>query len=764
MHLLVDTEQPYFWYDVASVFHKGPIHGDIVDRTRAKHESPIAGLARNLPLGDLLALGTQLRTDITPEMLLQDVADAISRVLGFTHVYVRLRNPETDALEACAFAGLSNETVARLRANTLAPALYQALLQPQHRISESYLVPDISQVMPELPGRSRNSQSNHLLLLVPLRGYGDRLIGAIYVDPADAPGTLDLSGVRVLEAIARQAALALENARLASRTQRLLIKEQLLAELGRDVSATLDLNTILAHTADRLQKAFQHCSLLLLNECGELEIVTSTGYDPAPNPSQHRITIASSNWVVEQGIPFLSNDLATENRIPALVSEAGDQQSGSQIAVPLRSGGRVIGALAVAADQVNSFTYEDVDLLEAVAAQIGGPISGAQLYQEAQRLAEQVRRRNEHLLVINALAKMAVSTLNIEQMLTTITNQLQEGFSLDHVELYRIDEEEQAFILVTHASLYERQIAGYRQPLNRGVLSRTYRTARTVRVDDVTQDPDYTFHPYDGSLNTRSELCVPIIAGGRVLAILNLESRKLNAFTDEDVAALETAADVLASAIENARLYQRAQEAAVLEERSRLARDLHDSISQQLFSMTLTAQAARAQLDKNPQRTASQLERIQETAAAALAEMRALIFQLRPPGLAEQGLVAALQQHVVSLDRREGLNVKFQVDGEERHARGVEQAIYRIVQEALNNVVKHAGTCHVEVHLELLQERISLLISDDGRGFDPTMTINGGRHLGLISMRERAAELGGHLELRSEPGRGTEILVIVPRT
>jgi signal transduction histidine kinase len=250
-----------------------------------------------------------------------------------------------------------------------------------------------------------------------------------------------------------------------------------------------------------------------------------------------------------------------------------------------------------------------------------------------------------------------------------------------------------------------------------------------------------------------------------VLAVLNLESRQAGSFTHEGVAVLETAADVLASAIENARLYQRAQEAAVLEERSRLARDLHDSVSQQLFSMTLTAQAARVQIEKNPARTAAQLERLQETAAAALAEMRALIFQLRPPGLSEQGLIAALQQHVAALGRREGLTVQLEVNGEERYARGVEQAIYRIMQEALNNVVKHAGACNVAIVLDLQPDRTTLRVADDGAGFDlAVLEPSNGRHLGLISMRERAAEIGGSLDLNSCPGQGTEVVVVVPRT
>jgi signal transduction histidine kinase len=180
--------------------------------------------------------------------------------------------------------------------------------------------------------------------------------------------------------------------------------------------------------------------------------------------------------------------------------------------------------------------------------------------------------------------------------------------------------------------------------------------------------------------------------------------------------------------------------------------------------MTLTSQAARAQLERNPQRVAAQLERLQETSTSALAEMRALIFQLRPPALRDQGLVAALQQHAQLLSRREGMAIGLSVVGDERLARGIEQALYRIVQEALNNVFKHANAHTVQVTLEFAGDRVSVRVADDGQGFDPNATPTGdGRHLGVLSMRERAAEIGGTMEIRSSVGSGTEVLVTVPR-
>jgi signal transduction histidine kinase len=716
----------------------------MMERNRAHSAAPAVDLARNLPLGDLLALGTQLRADITPDLLLQDVADAITHVLGFPRAYVRLRNPDTDAFEARAFAGLDPADIERLRAEAVPPARYQTLLQTGERISESYLVPDDGGA-PQTVRRSRRHAPARLLL-VPLRSHGDRLLGAIYIDPS---GQLDESSVRILEAIARQAALSLENAQLAARMQRLLAKEQLLAELGRDVSATLDLSTILSYTGERLRRAFPTSALLLLGSDGTPTLATAAGN--AGNPSTHLLI---GRWVAEHGMPFHSNDLASDSRLLAMIpDDPPGHMVGSKIAVPLRSGGRVIGAITAASEQPNAFTFEDVDLLEAVAAQIGGPIGGAQLYQQTERLAEQVRRRNEHLLVLNSLAGLAVSTLDIDRLMSTVTAQIHQGFGFGHVELYRIDEASGLAVLAARASRFVQSEAGDRRALDVGAIGQAYTTGRTARIATPRTEENGV---------GRSELCVPVVASGRVLALLNLESSREDAFTDEDVEAIETAADVLAGAMENARLYRRAQEAAVLEERSRLARDLHDSISQQLFSMTLTAQAARAHLEKNPARAGVQLERLQETAAAALAEMRALIFQLRPPALSEHGLIAALQQHVASLDRREDMDVIMTVEGDEQEARGIEQAIYRIAQEALNNVLKHAGACHVTVKLELFPDRVGLKISDNGRGFNMAVPPSG-RHLGMISMRERATELGGTLHVQSEPGHGTDIVVVVPR-
>ncbi|UCC86050.1 MAG: sensor histidine kinase [Anaerolineales bacterium] len=221
------------------------------------------------------------------------------------------------------------------------------------------------------------------------------------------------------------------------------------------------------------------------------------------------------------------------------------------------------------------------------------------------------------------------------------------------------------------------------------------------------------------------------------------------------------------------------EELAAAEQRNRLARELHDSVTQTIFSMTLTAESTRILLERDPSKVAPQLDRLQELAQSALAEMRFLINQLRPKTVAEEGLVSALRQHVVDRKSRDGLSVVLRVDEERRLPPEIEEALFRVAQEALNNVVKHAQTDQAEVTLDMRGEVVSLLVEDRGLGFDPSTTFarpsgsgtgraafdamdSGASHLGLISMRERVTALGGTLEIESQPQGGTRIKVKVP--
>jgi signal transduction histidine kinase len=710
-----------------------------------------AATDRSLPLGDLLAFGDALRADDTPESLLGEVVETLRRIVGSPSVYARLHDADNETLYAVAFAGIQPSLIDQLRTTPIGPTIYHPLLRPEYRQSSSYLIP-AAELPPDVPDTA--AIAPYAALLTPLRGRGGRLIGVIVLA---WPDQLDLTMVRMVEAIARQAALAVENVRLAERSARLLAKEQLLAELGRAVGATLDLNVILHQTVQRLATAFGSGLVALLDDQQGLTVAVAV--PPLTDFIGKQLPLHDNPlaWVVQRCQSFVMDDCWAS--APETVLFGPDVAS--YILAPLRSGGRVIGVLSVVHQQAGAFSDEDVELLEAIAAQVSGPLVSARLYAEAQRLAAQVQRRADQLAVLNSIARIITATLDLRESLPLATQRIQQGFGYPQVDLFLLDEDASELILVASAGRYAPERVGYRQHINLGLVGRAARSGQIVRAENVAAETDYL--GLSERLDIRSELCVPLITNGKTLGVLNIESPQLAGLTEEDAAVLETVADMLAGAVENGRLYQRAQQAAVIEERHRLARELHDSVSQQLFSMTLTAQAARAQFERNPARVPVLLERLHETATAALAEMRALIFQLRPPALRDQGLVAAVQHHAQHLAHREGLRIELNVIGDERHVRGIEQPLFRIVQEALNNIVKHAAARNVQILLELNAEHVRIRITDDGKGFDPQAPLSGeGRHFGLLGMRERALELGGSFTVNSQPGAGTEVEVVVP--
>ena len=235
-------------------------------------------------------------------------------------------------------------------------------------------------------------------------------------------------------------------------------------------------------------------------------------------------------------------------------------------------------------------------------------------------------------------------------------------------------------------------------------------------------------------------------------------SRQFNAMAaqlSENMRALRLLAD------QNAQLAERSAQLAAVEERNRLARDLHDSVSQELFSLSMLAAASRRLIEQKPEVAAQQLDEIQQTARRALQETRSLIFALRPAALDDRGLAPAVRDLAGAARERQGLQVDLSIGGERRLPLAHEQALFRILQEALANVARHSGVRLAEVALRYDDEQVSLTVRDRGRGFDLD-TPHSARSVGLDSMRERAAALGGQLSVASAPGQGTTVTVTLP--
>lgn len=316
------------------------------------------------------------------------------------------------------------------------------------------------------------------------------------------------------------------------------------------------------------------------------------------------------------------------------------------------------------------------------------------------------------------------------------------------------------------AGMTERQLDALGElPRAHGMLGAMLEERAPFRTGDIQQDPRFQGWPAEHP-SMHSFLGVPIVSKGTVIGAFYLtdkRGRRGAQFTEDDERVIEALAAHAAIAIENARLHERSRELSTVEERKRLARELHDSVTQTLFSLSLTAEAAAAHLDSDAAQARAELDQLRELARAAMEEMRALIFELRPAELEADGLVPALRKHVEVLRRVYDRRIELVVDGERRLEPALEKGVFRIAQEALGNALRHAEAERIEVGIRMPDGSVELSVSDDGRGFDPIEAQVTSRRLGLVSMRERAEELAGELRIDSHLGGGTTVRLEVSR-
>ena len=299
-------------------------------------------------------------------------------------------------------------------------------------------------------------------------------------------------------------------------------------------------------------------------------------------------------------------------------------------------------------------------------------------------------------------------------------------------------------------------------PLNDSFAGKAVLTGRPIYTNDPVNEPIWYGRIADPSYVTqiKSMLAAPLVVQENAIGALMVTSKQ-GIFDDNDLRILQIFADQAAIAIENARLASEVERMAVMEERNRLARELHDSVTQSLYGITLYAEAATRRLSaRDLKGVGEHLHDVRVTSQEALKEMRLLIYELRPSLLEKEGLVAALQARLDMVEGRAGLQTELSVEGDQRLPAPVEEGFYRIAQEALNNVLKHAQAHRVSITLGMQAPEAWMEVVDDGVGFDPDEGFEKGG-LGLRGIQERTARLGGQLKIDNKIGRGTRIRVEV---
>ena len=298
-------------------------------------------------------------------------------------------------------------------------------------------------------------------------------------------------------------------------------------------------------------------------------------------------------------------------------------------------------------------------------------------------------------------------------------------------------------------------------PRHHGMLGVILQDGKPLRLDDIRADPRFwgwpAAHP-----ELKDVLGVPILQGSQVLGFIFAAcKRDAGGFTERDERLLSLFAAHAAIALTNARLYERSRELTAAQERARLARDLHDAVSQKLFSVRAKARAAALLVARDPARATAEIDSVAALAGEAHAELRAVIDGLAPPDLAASGLVGSVRSYAVLVGRSYGVAVRVVADELPALDEQRETVLYRVAQEAITNALRHSGSTDVTVRLAARPRGVVLEVRDRGGGFDPDHTSGG---LGLESMRERAASAGGTLAITAAEGNGTSVRLTVPRT
>jgi len=387
-----------------------------------------------------------------------------------------------------------------------------------------------------------------------------------------------------------------------------------------------------------------------------------------------------------------------------------------------------------------------------------------------QKVAERTKRerqRAEQLRTINEVGRKISSIVNLDELLPYVGDLLRETFHYYNVNIFLLEPSSGRLVLKALCISGQKGVIPVGVPLEmdeESIVGWVAQAGEPILANDVSENPKY--RAVEALRDTKSELAVPVRIGSNVLGVLDIESTEVDAFGEADLFTAQTLADQLAVAIENARLYEETRQMAVMEERNRMAREIHDTLAQGFSGIILQLEAAEQALSSDAPAVERHLNQARSLARKSLAEARRSVWNLRPQALEQLPLSEALKQEVDKFIQNSGLNAQFTVFGDKRDLPPeVEAGLLRICQESLTNIGRHAKATEVEVSLTFNESAVELSVSDNGVGFRPRVSKGAkGKSdtFGLISMRERARGLGGTFEVQSKRGKGTLVRVVVP--
>ena len=384
------------------------------------------------------------------------------------------------------------------------------------------------------------------------------------------------------------------------------------------------------------------------------------------------------------------------------------------------------------------------------------------------RKDKMLSRRNWELRVLNRSSTCIISTtLDVQQVLESILEQVEEIMLTNTCAIYELDQAKGQLRVIAQRGLPPNYAQNVIIPVGHGVVGKAVETMSPVVLENVKKEwtenhaPSFIV-PFLAEINFGAILATPLICRDRTLGCIAVYHQKHYKFPRAERSLLSIFADHAALAINNAWFHQKSEELSIINERNRIARELHDSVCQSMFSLVLSAEACRYAMSKDSDKVMEIVGQIQDIAQEALAEMRSLIFELRPAALKEKGLIEALKNRITLFKKRHRIDVNFTFRGVRRLSDNVELCLYRVAQEAMANVVKHSRAHSMSITLDFGLQDVTIVIADNGIGFDVPAALKGGKTLGLVTMRERVEACGGRLVIDSIAGRGTTVQVSIP--
>ena len=606
----------------------------------------------------------------------------------------------------------------------------------------------------------------------------DQVIGMLSLDHPQPDYYLDTPHSRLALAFANQVAVAIENARLYAEARQRADEAQTLFAVQQAITSRLDPDAVLqmiANEARRLTNTRQGAVYLLDGE--ELRVSVISG-EVQPDMLGYRLPLEGSvaGQALRIGQPILIPCAQTDERVYAdIVRRVG---AGSFLIVPLMSGAAPIGTITVANKKAGELGLEDERVLTMLASSAVIGLENARLYQEEQKRRRVAESLRDILAVLN-------SNRTLSEVLDYIVGQALQLLGACSTLIRRGDRQRGIVTTVAscnlppefdaiqatrfYNSVSDHQLMAH-QPVVIPDLQATFGPLLETRgeVQDALDDTQRAgvaatlkyYHSY---------LAVPLFIRDEIYGSLSFYYIEPREFSEEDIRLAMTLGDQTGLAIENARLRLQAAESAIAKERSRLARDLHDAVTQTLFSASLIAEVLPILWERKPEEGRRRLEELRQLTRGALAEMRTLLLELRPSTLIEAE-VAELFRHLAdAFTGRSRVPVHLSVEGNFDLPPDVKVTLYRIAQESLNNIARHAGASQVFMDVRCFAgstrqshgteaSRVELVVRDDGCGFDPNQV--SAEHLGLDIMRERAENIAAQFSLTSEMGTGTQVSVI----